>query len=159
MYAHSTQSADLDAVLRNGHHRERHHLFRSCQSAAAAAANISTFVPNIRFCARHRRKVGHPNTSARGRWRRKRATKRSRRFSVTRPFLCFLSVARAVHAPALRDEWNTPAVFRHEATVNVRVFLHEFIYLVYNTLECTFLYKNEKRAPYKNNAKYLLAGR
>ena len=40
---------------------------------------------------------------------KKKATKCSRRFSVTRPFLCFLSVARAVHAPALRDEWNTPA--------------------------------------------------
>ena len=81
--------------------------FPSSQTAAAAATNNSTFVLNI--CPRHRGKAGHRSTSARGRWRRKRVTQRSRRFAMTRPFLSFLSLARVVQPPALRDGWNTPA--------------------------------------------------
>ena len=128
---------------------------RSCQTAAAAAAtNKSTFMPNIRFC-RYRGKVGHRNTSIRGRCRRKRATKQSRRFSVTRPFPRFLSVARAVNAPALRDEWNTSggsSATRHRGT-----FFVACVHL-YNTSKCKLLHINEKRAPLKND-KYILAGR
>ena len=63
-----------------------------------------------------------------------------------RPFLYFPSVARTLHLPALRA-WNTPAgSARHEEPVNLRVFLHEFLYTI------------PQSAHYKNY-EYLSAGR
>ena len=80
--------------------------FRTSQTAAAAATNESTLILNI--FPRHRGKLGHRNTSARGRRRREKATQRLEGFSLTRPFLSFPSAARTLHAPALRA-WSTPA--------------------------------------------------
>ena len=50
---------------------------------------------------------------------------------------------------------HSSGFFRHEAPVNVRVFLHDFIYTIPQS--APFYMKIKKRTPYKND-EYLLAG-
>ena len=64
---------------------------------------------------------------------------------MTRPFLSSIGSTNASCAGAACVE-HSSGVFRPEAPVNVRVFLHEFLYII------------PQSARYKNN-KYLFAGR
>ena len=61
------------------------------------------------------------------------------------PFFSIVSTNASCGAACVEHSW-TSGVFRHEAPVNVRVFLHEFVYTI------------PQSTPYKND-KYLFAGR
>ena len=97
--------------------------FRSCQTAAAATMNNSTL--GLKICPRHWVNVGHRNTSARGRWRRKKSDAALAKIAddPSFPFLFIGSTSGSCTGAAWMEQ--SRGFFRHEAPVNVPALIKQ----------------------------------